>query len=65
MMTERREQALSMEDVMRITKEVAIGSEPATPDTPEQAAVRASVQRDRTAAESQGYIMDVPSDWAD
>lgn len=64
-MTERREQALSMEDVTRIAKEVAIGSEPDTPDTPEQAAMRASIQADRAAAESQGCILDVPSDWAD
>jgi hypothetical protein len=59
------QQGMSMEDVFRITREVSIGAKPKTPDTPEQAQFRASVQQDAVKAKASGKILHIPTDWAD
>jgi hypothetical protein len=54
---------MPMEDVYRISKEVAIGREPQVPDGPQQAAFRAKVQAEAEQMKSKGQVFDVPHDW--
>jgi hypothetical protein len=62
---DKPEPDVSMEDMFRIMKEVAIGQKSQTPDTPAQAAFRAEMQRDKEQARARGEIFDIPGDWAD
>lgn len=55
--------AMEMEDVFRITKEVALGRKPTTPDSAEMAEFRARTEREKEEMAKNGQVMDVPSDW--
>jgi len=55
-----QDKEMDMEDVLRITKEVAIGRKPARPDDEEMAALRKRLEAERARIEAAGGIMDIP-----
>ena len=57
------EEDISMEEMYRIMREVACGSEPFRPDSPAAAAFRAEVERDAEQMKANGQQMAVPYDW--
>ena len=54
---------MDMEDVVRITKEVAIDRSPAIPDDAEMAALRTRLTAERAAIANAGHVMDPGYDW--
>ena len=54
---------MTPETIIRITKEVAIGREPETPDDEEMAALRDRLAAERAAMASAGKAMDIGYDW--